>query len=260
MSWSVRAAPSRGMWSEHHGPGADAGDDPQEVAPGEPERVAVPRLVEGRGVDAVGAELVAGSGGAGRPRRPAGLDVEDGAEVVGDVDRPVAALGDLPVEPAGPPLGVEVGVAGVGVAVQHAGRREPRRSGASPPGASAASRRCAGRSGPRPSSRRPWSALGREERRHLVDAGGEPVDVPLLVAPGARRGAARAGPACPGRSRREYGSCASRNRPPRATTSSITMRPTVRGLVDARVVGPRRRGPRGAAGGRGRSAPRRAAS
>ena len=179
VSWSARAAPSRGMWRS-----TTARElmrvMTQRKAPGEPERVAVPRRLERRGVDTVGSQLSQvvpqQVGLAGSP----GLNVEDGAEVVGGVDA-VAALGD-PVQPAHVPVCVEVGVAGVGVAVEHA-RRRPRRFDASPPGASA---------GVAQVRREIWAAavveetlerVGGEERRHLVDARGEPLNVPLLVAP-----------------------------------------------------------------------------
>ena len=55
---------------------------------------------------------------------PSVLDAEHGAEVVRHVDGPVATLDDLPVEPAGAALRIEVGVARVGVTVEHTGQRQ----------------------------------------------------------------------------------------------------------------------------------------
>ena len=113
---------------------------------------------------------------------PPRLDVEDGREVVADVGRPVAALHDLPVEPARSAVGVEVRVPRVRVAVDHA--RDLVRAGA-PHRLRHVGRRTQLRRdvGPAAVVEEQLELVEREDVGHERDPGAEPGEVGDLLDP-----------------------------------------------------------------------------
>ena len=241
---------------EHLVATADHGDHPEQVAVREAAAVELPALLEVDRRPTVRRELVEVVEQELALVLAPVLDREDGAEVVGDVLRPVAALDRLPVEEARPTRGVEVPVPGVGVAVEHAGvgplgldpergrrgsrrnaarvrtRRRARRRGA--PGACRGTRNPAGSPNPRRATR----CL-------------RPTPAPTSTRAGGRAASSDSHAVATGKGR-----CGFMKRPRFATTSSMTMIARL-GAVDRHVRASAARAPRCEVRGRGRSGPRR---